>query len=61
MGAKRIKNVKEAHDAVIRQTARLLAHITDISDITNSPKLSRIEKLEQPQPVKFPWVRVKQR
>jgi hypothetical protein len=38
---KRIKDVKEAHDAVVRQTARLLAHITDISDITNSPKLSR--------------------
>ena len=44
LGYKEDQDVKEAHDAVIRQSARLLAHITDISDITNPPRLSRIKK-----------------
>jgi hypothetical protein len=58
---KRIKDVKEAHDALTRQTARLLAHIADVPDITNSPKLPRNRRLEQPQPVKYPWIRTKKR
>jgi len=49
-----IKGVKEAHDALTRRTARLLAHIVEVPDFTNSPRIPQNQRLEGPQPVDYP-------
>jgi len=58
---KMIKGVKEAHDALTRRTARLLAHIVDVPDFTDSPRLPRNRRLEAPQPIDYPWMNTKKR
>ncbi len=58
---KMIKGVKEAHDALTRRTARLLAHIVDVPDFTNSPKLPQNRRLEGPQLIDYPWMNTKKR
>lgn len=58
---KMIKGVKEAHEALSRRTVRLLAHIVDVPDFTDSPRLPRNRRLEAPQPVDYPWMNTKKR
>jgi hypothetical protein len=58
---KMIKDIKEAHDALTRRTTRLLAHLVDVSDFTDCPKLPLNRRLKAPEPVDYPWINKEKR
>ena len=58
---KMIEGIKEAHDAVARRTARLLARVLVVPNSANSTTIPRNRRLKAPEPVAYPWIKAKKR